>query len=59
MPIIDNRGQANCAQREDVEDLTDNYVGDKIFKLFLNLEQSRLTSIINIKKQLHRDSACL
>ena len=48
--VIDNRGWADYAQKEGIEDLTYNYVGDKIFKLVLNLEQSRLISVVNVKK---------
>ena len=56
--IIDNRGRANCIQKEDAEDLSDQDAGNKIFHLFLDMEHSRLTSIINLKRRQHKDSAC-
>ena len=55
--IIDNRDNADYVQKEDVEDLSDENVGDKIFKLFLGMEHSRLTNIINLKRRQHKDSA--
>ena len=54
--IIDNRGNAGYVQKEDVEDLDDMKVGDKIFQLFLGMDHSRLTNIINLKRRQHRDS---
>ena len=56
--IIDNRGRAHCIQKEDVEDLSDQDIGDKIFHLFLDMKYSRLTNIINFKRRQHKDSAC-
>ena len=57
--IIDNRGRADYVQKEDVEDLTNEHVGDKIFSLFLNLDSSRVTSIIKLRKRTGKHSTYL
>ena len=55
--ITDNRGNADYVQKMDVEELSDENAGDKIFALFLGVEHSRLTNIINLKRRQHKDSA--
>ena len=55
--IIDNRGRTDYIQKEDVEDLSDLDIGDKIFHSFLDMKYSRLTNIINLKRRQHKDSA--
>ena len=55
--IIDNRGRTDYIQKEDVEDLSDQDIGDKIFHLFLDMKYSRLTNMINLKRRQHKDSA--
>ena len=54
--IIGNRGRADYVQKNDVEDLTNEHAGDKIFSLFLNLDLSRVTSIIRLRKRTVKDS---
>ena len=55
--IVDNKENAGYVQKEDAEDLADVKVGDKIFQLFLGMDHSRLTNIINLKRRQHKDSA--
>ena len=54
--LTDNRDGGDYVQKCDIDDLTDEDAGEKIFRLFLDLPNSRVTSIIRLKSRTWKNS---
>ena len=54
--LLDNCGQEDYTQKEDIENEANNKVRKNIFSLFLKLENSKVTSIIKLEPWRARNS---
>jgi hypothetical protein len=54
--LIDNCSKTGYIQRENVEDVQDDNIGERIFSLFLSRGNSRLELIIRIKQRTKKNS---
>ena len=57
--LIDNYRRGDYVQRGDIKTNSNINVGDKIFSLFLELSDSRVTLIIRLKPRIDKNSTYL
>ena len=56
MHLVDNYSRGVYAQKCNADVELDTNAGEKIFSLFLNLSNSRITSIVKLKAQAEENS---